>query len=228
MKKFNQNLLPILFLPIFLGCIKDDIIDDEVPERIMIQNPVNSLKVNTEYDFKASYFDNIGREVTTEFHWKSSDTTVLEINNDGRALAKELGTANILVTELSNTFEYSFTVEVGDSTILIENKERSTMLQTTSSYILTGGTKVIPNTSGSITIEFDDDFFCDQGLPGAYIYLTNNPNTVNEAYEVAPVQVFEGANSIELTDPTITTNTYDYILFYCKPFNVKVGDGKLN
>lgn len=64
-------------------------------------------------------------------------------------------------------------------------------------------------------------------MPGLYVYLTNNTNTINNALEVAKVKAFSGAQSYEITED-IDLTTYDFVLFYCKPFLVPVGEGELN
>ena len=44
--------------------------------------------------------------------------------------------------------------------------------------------------------------------------------------EIGAVEVFKGAHSYIL-EGDIPLNQYDYLLYYCKPFNVKVGDGPI-
>ena len=63
-------------------------------------------------------------------------------------------------------------------------------------------------------------------LPGLYLYLTNNPNTINGAQEVGEVTIFSGAHSYSI--PNTGINEYNYLLYWCKPFSVKVGEGKIN
>ena len=65
----------------------------------------------------------------------------------------------------------------------------------------------------------------DDGLPGLYVYLSNNPNSVSGALEIGPVEVFEGAHDYTISGLDITT--YAYVLYFCKPFNVKVGHGDI-
>ena len=62
-------------------------------------------------------------------------------------------------------------------------------------------------------------------LPGLYVYLTNNPSTVNNAYEIGRVETFNGAHSYRISG--VGLNEYDYLLYWCKPFSVKVGDGEI-
>ena len=58
-----------------------------------------------------------------------------------------------------------------------------------------------------------------------YIYLGNNPKSIADAHEIGPVTVFQGAHFYDL--PTIDLYDYNYILYWCKPFGVKVGEGQI-
>jgi len=59
-----------------------------------------------------------------------------------------------------------------------------------------------------------------------YVYLTNNPSTTAGALEIGKVTVFEGTH-IYTIEGDIPLNQYNYLLYFCKPFNVKVGDGEI-
>ena len=78
----------------------------------------------------------------------------------------------------------------------------------------------------NIVLSLDDSYRADTALPGLYIYLTNNPNTPMGGYEIGQVLVFEGAHQYELPS-SIALMDYKYILYWCKPFSVKVGDALL-
>ncbi|MCI5054883.1 MAG: DM13 domain-containing protein [Flavobacteriales bacterium] len=208
------------------GCVKDDILDDMVPERIMILNPLTSIEIGSTYQFQAEYFNNVGMMDSALLSWTSEDTSIVQISAEGLATAKDYGTTRIEVKFAENNISESFDLEVSDSTITVETGERTGTLKTTSSYDLEGNFKL--NFDGTnFTLEFDESYVCDQGLPGAYIYLTNNPSTNNQAFEVGEVEQFSGAYTISIPSSSdLMLNSYDYVLFYCKPFNVKVGDGK--
>jgi len=49
---------------------------------------------------------------------------------------------------------------------------------------------------------------------------------VADAYEIGPVTVFQGAHFYDLPS-TISIFDYSYILYWCKPFEVKVGEGQI-
>lgn len=94
-----------------------------------------------------------------------------------------------------------------------------------SNYKLEGGFTLSEESSGLI-LSFDGDYVASTALPGLYLYLSNNANTTSGAYEVGAVTVFKGAHSYTL-DSSIELMDYQYILFWCKPFNVKVGEAKI-
>ena len=101
---------------------------------------------------------------------------------------------------------------------------RSGVIQTTSSYRLEGDFE-IQQTDSDLLINIADNYRASSALPGLYIYLTNNPTTLSGALEISKVTIFSGAH--QYTVPNVNINDYDYLLYYCKPFGVKVGDAKI-
>ena len=77
-----------------------------------------------------------------------------------------------------------------------------------------------------VVIDIDDTYVADAGLPGLYIYLSNNPNSIANALEIGEVTVFEGEHNYEV--PNVELNEYNFLVYFCKPFNVKVGDGAID
>ena len=117
-------------------------------------------------------------------------------------------------------------VEVSSVTIVVENPTNgSGTIVSTSSYKLEGDFS-LSETNGTLTLSFVDNYEASSALPGLYVYLTNNPNSINDALEIGKVEVFKGAHSYEIDNTSITA--FDYVLYFCKPFRVKVGDGKIN
>ncbi|UII34157.1 DM13 domain-containing protein [Fulvivirga ulvae] len=205
------------------GCIGTDIIDDEMEEKIVIDNPITSLKVGESHQFSAKYFNNIGQEENVVFVWTSSDESVISIENSGLAIALTPGTATLSV--LAEDIATSLEVTAGDETSG-DVELRSATLQTVSSYPLSGDVTLKKGSNGLI-LEFADNFNTTSALPGLYVYLSNNANTTNGALEVAKVAKFSGAQSYEIT-ATSDLFEYNIVLFYCKPFVVPVGNGTLN
>ena len=84
---FSLSFLAVLFS----GCIGDDVILDTVPERVGITNPINSLALDTHFQFNASYFNAVGVAVSETVAWTSSEPSIIEITSAGLATGKALG-----------------------------------------------------------------------------------------------------------------------------------------
>jgi len=218
-------MLFLLFI-VFHSCIRDDIVNDEVDPIISITTNVQTIGIGASIQFEATFLNNIGREEVINKMWDSSNADIIEISDSGLATAKAIGNAVISVTTISAEHQVSdeVEIEVGQETVMDE-ASRMGQIRTTSSYALTGAFEMITE-NGNVVINIDDTYKTTSALPGLYIYLSNNPNTTSEAFEIGEVEVFEGEHSYTL--PTeVGINDYNYLLYYCKPFNVKVGDGAI-
>ncbi len=228
-----MKYIPIFFfglLLLFTSCIGDDIIFDEVDEQVRITNPVDSLQLDSQYQFQAIFLNNVGIEAMKEIAWSSSNDTVLSVDASGLAQARQIGQASIFAKAMLED-----TSPVTDSTQVViteemitntgnEGQERSGTIRTTSSYLLEGSF-VLRQEGDQVIIDISDDYRASSALPGLYVYLTNNPNTSSGALEIGMVTTFEGAHQYEITGIDILQ--YNFLLYYCKPFNVKVGDGEI-
>lgn len=226
MRKIKSILYSSCIAIAFSACVGEDIIQDEVPERVTIANPVETLAVGGTHQFTATFWNNVGMEESADLVWASSNTDVVTITNQGLATGVGLGDADITVS-LDGRFDVSqvFMVRTGDMTVEVEETvERAGALRTTSSYALAGDFTLSDN-NGSLELTFAQNFVASSSLPGLYVYLTNNPNTINGALEIGPVTSFAGAHSYTVPG-TVDINDYSYVLMYCKPFVVKVGDGE--
>lgn len=225
---------PILFLGLLLSlltsCIGDDIIADEVPERLRINNRIDSLKLGDSFQFEVMFFNNIGQEEERQVDWNTSDANIISVTQEGLATAHDMGSATITATvNLPDKapVEDSFEVVVSEVTTEAEaSMNRSGSIKTTSSYVLTGDFEFFQE-GNSLILSFDESYRASSALPGLYVYLTNNPNTTTNAYEIGKVTQFEGAHTYEIP-ADVGLDTYNYLLFFCKPFRVKVGDGEIN
>ena len=222
--KLTYWIIPATLL-IMSGCIGDDIIFDAVEESVRIQNPIDSLGVGDMYMFEAAYFNQIGVEENATIKWESADTNIVQITQEGMATGIALGTTHLRASvsrsdkEILDSLEIIVGMETGNPTAI----ERTGMLQTSSSYVLEGSF-TLKMENGSPVLSFAEDYQASSALPGLYVYLSNNANSTNEAFEIGEVKVFSGAHSYTLPS-SIELNQYAYVLYYCKPFRVKVGDG---
>ena len=210
------------------GCIGDDIIFDTVPEAVRILNPVDSLTVGNTHQFEARFTNNIGQVEEQNVLWSSSNSTIITVDDTGLATALAEGKANLTAEVLlGGQAPVSDAIEVVVSKEEVTgnpSEERSGAIRTTSSYLLEGSF-TLRQDGNDIVLEFADNYRASTSLPGLYVYLTNNPSTSNNAFEIGRVETFEGAHSYRISG--VGLNEYDYLLYWCKPFSVKVGDGEI-
>ena len=228
-----MNRWVLLFAAMALAvysCIGTDVIDDFVEPRIAISNKIEVMLVNDQYQFQAMYFDNTGANQPATFSWTSSDQEVLQINENGAAMALSVGTTTI--TSSANQVMESFQVEVFDPAEVDEDSirmvqtmegDRVAELRTVSSYQLKG--TAILRAENGLKLILTDDFETTDALPGLYLYLTNNTASVANAFEVGEVTQAKGSQQYELPRE-VSLNDYSHVLFYCKPFRVAVGEGE--
>lgn len=223
--KFKTLIYFSLILITFSGCIGNDFVDDLTEPTLRISSQVDTIAIDTPFQFEAKYFNNIGREEMADLIWSSSDTSIISITKDGLANPKKIGSAFIKVALQDSSLNL-----IDSNQVAVGLKTTSTVqsiqgiIKTTSSYQLEGNFE-LRQENNHLILELDDNYRASTALPGLYIYLSNNRNTVSNALEIGAVQVFSGAHSYQISN--VALNDYQYILYYCKPFNVKVGEGVL-
>jgi hypothetical protein len=224
--------LRILILGVSLvvfSCIRDEFVDDFIMPQIEISNPIDSLKIDDSYQYEYRYLNNIGAiDSTIEVNWLSLSPMLLTITNDGLATAISEGMSQIVLSSLTNP-QYYDTVSVAINAIGTSEPpsatERSGIIVTTSSYLLSGDL-VLTHQNDQFILKLAQNFMATSALPGLVVYLTNNPATNSGALEIAPITQFTGSQQFVIQGLN-DINDYKYVLFYCKPFAVKVGDSEL-
>ena len=225
------TILPYLLVTLLQGCIGEDIVEDFVEPRINITNMIEVMIVGDNHQYEADFFDSTGTEQPAEFIWNSSDPEVVEISGNGLAVALAPGVSTLSASANQVSTVFSVTVfdptEVDEDSVRMaqeesQNGERVAELSTVSSYPLTGTATL--KMGSSLTLELSDDFQTTSSLPGLYIYLSNNTNSIANAYEVGEVTQFSGAQTYTI-DRSVSINDFSHVLFYCKPFRVGVGQG---
>lgn len=230
-----KQVLRISFLcALFIlnSCIGEDIIDDSVDETIRIDNPVVNLEIGSTYQFEATYFNNVGQIEEAPIIWSSNDESIVEITQNGIATGITEGVITISAAVIQDEVNVISTNELTVVEESIEDEEpiaivKSGFIETTSSYTLEGEfvfEEILE--SNSVRLSFNDSYQASSNLPGLYLYLTNNPNSIADAYNAGPVSVFDGEHSYEFDDVQI--NDFQYLLYWCEPFSVKVGEGTIN
>ena len=126
----------------------------------------------------------------------------------------------------STTTDTDSTPTVDDDVVVTAPQSYQGTIRTTSSYELTGSYEYGLNDAGQLVLDIGDDYVASTAIPRLFVYLSNNPNSPSGAYEIAEVTVFSGAHSYVLPS-SIDISDYKYILYWCKPFIVKVGDSTI-
>lgn len=115
------------------------------------------------------------------------------------------------------------TEEIGAEETPITTSKSGT-IATTSDYELMGSFTLssIENTN-NLLLTLNANYVASTELPGLYVYLTNDANSVANALSLGPVEVFTGAHNYIIENVNLTD--YTYLLYWCEPFSVKVGGG---
>ena len=96
MKIVRGALFALILGATMSACIGDDFVFDTVEPTVRILDPVLSLEQGTNYQFKVSYFNNVGvEEVNNNINWFSSMPDIVSITPTGLAEALQLGTSTI-------------------------------------------------------------------------------------------------------------------------------------
>ncbi|MEM9836865.1 MAG: Ig-like domain-containing protein [Bacteroidota bacterium] len=224
--KHYSVLLLLSFL--FWSCIGDDVIDDFVEPVIRITNEIDSLSIDSSYQFTHLYLNNVGAVEVISPEWSSSDESVLSINADGLATAHAYGPVAITATydDGMNPATATTVLHTAENPVVVVEPEleaRSGVAMATSFYTLEGDFTIEERAEGGVLITFADNFRADTALPDLVLYFTNNPNSIANAIIIADVEIFSGAHQYIM--PDVGINDYSHLLWFCRPFNVKVGDG---
>ncbi len=219
-------LIGLLYLSVqCLSCIGDDYIDDYVMPEIRFNNILDTIEFGSTYQLEATYFNNVGKPEQLPIEWSSDAPTIISVDSEG--LLEAVGTGSATITATVNTSDpvsKSTLIHVGETTTIVNTgTKRLGTIVTTSSYVLEGGFQLV-DMDGQLVLEIAENYKATTALPGLYVYLSNNLNTVSGALEIGEVQIFEGQHRYNLTSGIGLTD-YNFVLYWCKPFNVKVGEG---
>ena len=165
---------------------------------------------------------------TTDTATTTTDTATSTTETSTSTTDTATSTSNTSSSTDTNNDNSDGTDEEGeevDNGIVVAPQFFEGQIRTTSSYTLEGNFRYEHNGT-QIILSLDDTYRASSSLPGLYLYLTNNPNSPEDGYEVGGVSVFSGEHSYTLP-ASIGLMDYKYLLYWCKPFRVKVGDAQL-
>ncbi len=220
--KLSVGFVSILWLQ---ACISDDYIDDNIEPVLQIVSNIDTLEINTSFQIEYQYFNNIGQSETVEVIWTSTDPDIIDIDAAGLATAFQLGSAAIKAETTVDGVESSDVLNIAVGAFTTFEEEPAIIegsIVTTSSYELEGDF-TYESTADGVRLAFKENYEASTALPGLYVYLSNNNNSIANAFEIGKVETFSGVHDYEI--PNVSLSDYSYIVYYCKPFNVKVGEG---
>ena len=218
-------IFPFLFLSLLSACVGDDFIDDFADPVLRITSSINALEIGTTFQFEKRFLNNIGREEQVAVDWLSTNPAVISIDNNGLGQALSIGSSTIKVsyTEDGLSLMDTLTLSVGESTVVTETVITGS-INTTTFYTLEGDFE-LRSVGDDLMLELKDNYLASSSLPGLYVYLSNNRNSIADAQEIGRVTEFSGAHSYTIRNTGI--NDFAFLVYFCKPFNVKVGDGEI-
>ena len=157
----------------------------------------------------------------------TESTSSTSTTDTGTTTTTDSDTSTSTTTDTDSTTNTSTTIGDDDDDVVVTAPQSyQGSIRTTSSYKLTGSYEYGLNDAGQLVLDIAGNYEASTALPGLYVYLSNNPNSTSGSYEIAEVNVFNGAHSYTLPS-SIDISDYKYILYWCKPFNVKVGDSTI-
>ncbi|MDB4117928.1 hypothetical protein N9575_00120 [Flavobacteriaceae bacterium] len=193
----------------------------------------STLTTDTETSTMTTETETSTMTTDTETSTMTTDTETSTMTTDTETSTMTTETETSTMT--TDTETSTMTTETETSTTTIDNNTGTGIVLapqfyegeiiSTSSYILEGNFRYEHNGT-QITLSLDENYRASTSLPGLYLYLGNNPNTVNGAIEIAKVTVFNGAHEYILP-PSIELADYKYLIYWCKPFSVPVGEGTI-
>ncbi len=204
---------------------EDEVTVTGIQETLSINNPIEELDVSgtNTHQYTTTYTDENGQVVTPQINWSSSDPAIASVSATGLVTALGEGQVTITasVTNNNGTINSEDEITIINSTSLIEKQG-----SLSGSYALRGTftLKEIEN-SNNLELNINSDYNLGNGVPGPYIYLSNNPNSISGALEISRVTTFSGAHQYIINNTDI--NQYRYVLYWCKPFSVRIGSGEI-
>ena len=222
LSNLSLALLPALALT---ACIGTDFLDNAQPRELRLVTLPDTIAFGDTVTLSATYFNEVGVETAAEVVWASADPAVFRVTDRGQGIAAGAGSTIVSaeVADGGETVRETFQVTVGAATVVVA-RSYGGRAATTTFYTLSGEFELTAD-GDDLVLSFGDDYEADTGLPGLYVYLTNNPSTNVGALEIGRVTEFSGAHEYRIPDTAPTD--YSHVLYFCKPFSVKVGDGEI-
>ncbi|MEO9869344.1 Ig-like domain-containing protein [Ekhidna sp.] len=195
-----------------LEVITDDVTVDPA---VRLLSFAQFLSVNNSFQFEADYLQSDGTvDESAMISWASTDG--LSVDQNGLVTAVKSGTS--IIDASFGKFNTSIEVTVeGD-----EISTRSGSLRGTG-YDIEGDFLLGENEDGDLILTIEN--YKPDG-PGPYFYLTNQDRNVSNGLNLGDAGT-AGTVTINISqiDDTVEASTFDFLMIWCEPFNVRLGIG---
>ncbi len=173
-------------------------------EEIVFLNPTGSIAISKTYQYNVAYYNTLGEEEATTITWSSNNPSVATVNANGLVTGISKGTATIKAQTVVNNKTIENTTAITITEVAQNPNSKSGTIATTSSYTLKGDFTLSEiDNSNSLELSIASNYEASTSLPGLYIYLSNNPNSIGSALEIGAVTVFSGAHSYTIENKGI-------------------------
>ncbi len=185
-----------------------------------------SIEVGNTEQFEAMAMSSDGMEIPdVEFMWTSSDEMVATVDASGEATAVGAGMAMITATADSIYGSAMLTVTSPPAS-------RSGMFRGVPGYKTSGTVTLEEAPSGGLVLRFDSDFKVVQSNFYVILYTTTQisfrpPPPDGTFDDLGQVKAKTGAQSFNVP-MNVALDTYDYVIIFCRSFNVVVGVAELS
>ena len=217
------------------------LINEGYDPRVIITNPniINTIALTNseEIQYNAVY-QNLRREVVdADILWESSDSSILEVDQNGIITPVSIGTASIIASFNNSSFSTPIInitleeTETPEEPIIEEPIIEPPLLlgfgqlQSNSFYDVSGSFQIVRE-NGVTTINLDNEY-ATGNVPDLVIYLSNVTNTNNGAAFISEDITSSGEQSFIIPD-SINPDDYINVLIYCRRFGARVGFGVIN
>ena len=184
-----------------------------------------SIEVGAMQQFEAMAMTSDGMEIPdVEFMWTSSDEMVATVDASGEATAVGAGMAMITATADSVSGSAMLTV--------MEPASRSGTFSGARGYRASGTVFLEEDPSGELVLRFGSDFMVQQSNFYVILYtitqISFRPPPPDGTFDdLGQVKAKTGAQSYNVP-MNVALDTYDYVIIFCRSFNVVVGVAELS
>ncbi|MEM9325070.1 MAG: Ig-like domain-containing protein, partial [Bacteroidota bacterium] len=195
------------------------VLDNEVDVfTVSIENQMQSIMVDDSIQLRAVAYSVNNIEVPGEsFTWTSQIPAIIEVNDEGLAIAKARGTSSIWATSSSGVQSEAF-----ELTATAEEVTSRVGSIVTSRGGTTGTVTVFINDQDILSVRLNEDFF-GANIPGPVLFLSNSETSVSGGVRIQEIDPGDGNNREFAVPGNPGIGDYDYVIYYCEPFSIIYG-----